>query len=197
MVGFIYAVAYTWILHHLLREMMSMEYAVLGFLNYAPLTGYDLKKAFDASVRHFWSADQSQIYRTLARLAERGWVEVEVIQQETRPPRKVYHITDAGREALRRWLREPIPLEETHLPWLVQLFFAGQLSDEEVIALLERRAALVRASLERLKELPKEGARYAEAVGSPREAFFWWLTLESASPSPKRPSAGSRPLSNA
>jgi len=157
---------------------MSLEYAILGFLNYTPLTGYDLKKAFDASVRHFWHADQSQIYRTLARLAERGWVEVEVIQQEARPPRKVYHITEAGREALRRWLREPLPLEETRLPWLVQLFFAGQLSDEEVVALLERRAALVRASLERLRELPKEGARYAEAVGSPREAFFWWLTLE-------------------
>ena len=56
---------------------MSLEHAMLGFLCYTPLTGYDLKKAFDVSVRHFWPADQSQIYRTLARMAERGWVEME------------------------------------------------------------------------------------------------------------------------
>ncbi len=34
---------------------MSLEYAILGFLNYHSFTGYDLKKAFDSSVRHrYW-----------------------------------------------------------------------------------------------------------------------------------------------
>ena len=45
---------------------MSLDHAILGFLNYKPLSGYDLKKVFDSSVRHFWYADQSQIYRTLS-----------------------------------------------------------------------------------------------------------------------------------
>ena len=75
---------------------MSLEHAILGFLHYAPSSGYDLKKAFDTSVRHFWPADQSQIYRTLARMTEREWVKVEVISQEDRPSRKVYHITEAA-----------------------------------------------------------------------------------------------------
>jgi PadR family transcriptional regulator AphA len=56
---------------------MSLEYSILGFLSYKPFSGYDLKKAFDNSVRHFWYADQSQIYRTLARLTEQGYVEME------------------------------------------------------------------------------------------------------------------------
>ena len=83
---------------------MSLEYAILGFLNYKPMTGYDLKKAFDDSVRHFWYADQSQIYRTLNRLNEKDWVSRDVIEQDTRPDRKEYSITDSGREALRQWL---------------------------------------------------------------------------------------------
>jgi len=56
---------------------MSLEYAILGFLNYHPYTGYDLKKIFDNSVQHFWVADQSQIYRTLIHLTEgdsRAWI---------------------------------------------------------------------------------------------------------------------------
>ena len=79
---------------------MSLEYAILGFLNYRPLSGYDLKKVFDNSVRHFWPADQSQIYRTLTKLAEQGYVEQEIVRGLDRPDRKEYRITPAGREAL-------------------------------------------------------------------------------------------------
>ena len=39
---------------------MSLEYAILGFLNYRPLSGYDLKKVFDNSVRHFWPIHSSK-----------------------------------------------------------------------------------------------------------------------------------------
>ena len=86
---------------------MSLDYAILGFLNYQPCSGYDLKKLFDTSVRHFWQADQSQIYRTLARLLEQGLAEQEIIEQDDRPDRKVYHITGPGRQALRNWLVGP------------------------------------------------------------------------------------------
>ena len=68
---------------------MSLRHAILGFLNYKPFSGYDLKKVFDTSVQHFWPADQSQIYRTLSRLADAGLVEVQVVEQQQRPDRKV------------------------------------------------------------------------------------------------------------
>jgi DNA-binding PadR family transcriptional regulator len=157
---------------------MTLEHAILGFLYYIPLTGYDLKKAFDASVQHFWPADQSQIYRTLARLTEQGWVEVQVVQQENRPPRHVYSLTQAGREELRRWLTTELPPEEVRVPWLVQLFFSGQLSDEEILATFERVAKQLRARLERARRIPEDSTAYIEAIGSPRESFFWMLTLD-------------------
>jgi len=157
---------------------MSLEHAILGFLHYNPLSGYDLKKAFDTSVRHFWPADQGQIYRTLARMTERCWVEVEVIPQESRPNRKVYHVTEAGEEELRHWLATPLPPDTYRVPWLVQVFFSGQLGDKEILALFERKAEQLRAELEHYDRIPQESAVYVEAVDSPREAFFWMLTLE-------------------
>jgi DNA-binding PadR family transcriptional regulator len=161
-----------------MEDRMSLEHAILGFLRYRPLSGYDLKKAFDVSVHHFWPADQGQIYRTLARMTERGWVEVEVIPQESRPNRKVYHVTEAGQEELRRWLIISLPLEQNRVPWLVQVFFFGQLDDEEILTLFERRAEQLRARVERYDQVPQKSAEYVKAVGSPREAFFWMLTLE-------------------
>ena len=157
---------------------MSLEYAILGFLNYQPFSGYDLKKLFDTSVRHFWPADQSQIYRTLARLTEQGFVELEVVEQTDRPDRKVYHITPPGRTALHQWLQGPAPVEEARSAPLIQVFFAGQLTDEEILAKFEGLTAMLRGMLARYNEVPARITEYTEMVNSPRETYFWMLTLD-------------------
>lgn len=156
---------------------MSLEHAVLGLLNYEPMTGYDLKKMIDLSINHFWPAVQSQIYKTLARMETDNWVSVETIPQEPRPPRKLYRLTPTGQAELMRWLSEPQPAAETRLAWLVQIFFAGQLSDEKVVALLEYQLALQRARVGRYASIPPEN-REAMSEDNPRDRFFWMLTVD-------------------
>ena len=158
---------------------MSLEHAILGFLTYQPLSGYDLKKFFDESVRHFWSATQSQIYRSLARMAETGWVEMERVEQDDRPDRKVYHITDAGRDELLQWLSTPLKLHTVRNLWLAQIFFAHPLSDEEIFTLFELHADKLRQKLEFFRNGVQEVVerRFAE-VGSKRSRLLWQYTLD-------------------
>jgi PadR family transcriptional regulator AphA len=158
---------------------LSLEHAILGFLTYQPFSGYALKKFFDESVRHFWSATQSQIYRTLARMAEDGWVRMETVEQQDRPDRKVYHITAKGRTELRRWLTTPIDLPRVRHEWLTQVFFAHQLSDEEIIASFEERAEKLRHKLELLRTQGQAVVerRFAE-MGSDRSRRLWQFTLD-------------------
>jgi len=158
---------------------MSLEYAILGFLNYHPYTGYDLKKTFDKSVRHFWPADQSQIYRTLSRLTDQGFVEMERSRQADRPDRKVYHITPAGRAALLAWLAGPPPLHEPRSAPLIQVFFMAQLADEEILQRFEGYAQVMRMFLDRYEQVPADVQEIYTDVQSERERFFWLLTLES------------------
>jgi PadR family transcriptional regulator, regulatory protein AphA len=163
---------------------MSLEHAILGFLNYGPFTGYSLKKVFDQSVHHFWAADQSQIYRTLNRLADNGWAAVETVEQSNRPDRKVYHITPDGQAELRRWLAGPFPEEDNRSAALVKVFFSGQMSDEEFLAQLKPIVAQVRAQIEAYQQVPQvlESQILREYGEQPwlsqREQFFWLLTLE-------------------
>ncbi len=157
---------------------MSLEHAILGFLNYHPYTGYDLKKIFDTSVQHFWSADQSQIYRTLNSLTKRGMVRMEKVRQEDRPDRKVYHLTDEGLKELQKWLAGPPPMSSPHSSSLVQIFFAAQLPDEVIVEKLEGFAASMRATLARYEQVPESIEPYRQEIDSPREHFFWMLTLE-------------------
>jgi len=157
---------------------MSLEHAILGFINYKPFSGYDLKKLFDRSVHHFWPADQSQIYRTLSRLSERGWALMEVVAQENRPSRKVFQITEEGKLELRRWLSVPLPPEECRSANLIQVFFAGQLEDEQILTIFQHQAELLRGLLSVYDQVPASVEQHKHQVDSPRESFFWMLTLE-------------------
>jgi DNA-binding PadR family transcriptional regulator len=158
---------------------MSLDHAILGFLHYGPSTGYDLKALFDLSVQHFWPADQSQIYRTLGRLTEHGYVEMERVEQEERPDRKVYRLTPAGADELHRWLAAPLPMKGGRNAQLVQVFFAAQLADEEILAIFRRQAEQIRAGLAQLRDIPDQANPYREALNSPRDYYCWMLTLES------------------
>lgn len=156
---------------------MSLEHAILGFLNYEPMTGYDIKKIVDTSVAHFWPAVQSQIYKTLGRMEADEWLTVETIPQEPRPPRKVYSITEKGKSELFRWLETPQPPAEVRLAWLIQVFFAGNLSDEKIIALLEHQLTMQRRRVQRFSQIPGEN-REQMSEDDPRDRFFWLLTVD-------------------
>jgi PadR family transcriptional regulator, regulatory protein AphA len=157
---------------------MSLKHAILGFLSFAPFSGYDLKKAFDRSVRHFWPANQSQIYRTLAELDEQGFVEKEVVAREERLDMKIYSITEKGRTELHKWLSTPLPEQEPREPFLIQIYFGSRISDDELLGLLrgelkvtEERLAVYEAVYQANKNTPGR-------VTDERAVFLSLLTLE-------------------
>lgn len=158
---------------------MSMEHAILGFLTYNSYSGYDLQKLFDDSVGHFWSATQSQIYRTLNRMEGDGWVRQELIEQDDRPDRKVYHITEEGQRELTTWLSDPVMAPPYRHPWLLQVFFAHNLSTAAIQMLLLKRADYLRQAVRQVQaEIPGNIQRRAEEIGSPRKGRLWELTME-------------------
>jgi PadR family transcriptional regulator AphA len=132
---------------------MSLRHTILGFLSIQPMTGYDLKRHFDASVRHFWSADQAAIYRTLGELERDELVDFERVAQATRPDRKVFSLTERGRAELDHWLATPAPTVPRREPLLVKLFFAGRLGHAALRGLLEAELAAVDAELAGFRQI--------------------------------------------
>ena len=157
---------------------MSLKHAILGFLSFVPLSGYDLKKAFDKSVSHFWPANQSQIYRTLAELEREGFVEKEVIPREERLDMKIYDITEAGRTELHRWLTTPLPPQDTREPLLIQVFFGVTVTDAELIHLLQHEVRGTRERLELYKTMYEWVQEQPGRVTEARPLFMSMLTLE-------------------
>ena len=158
---------------------MSLPHALLGLLNYRPATGYELKATFTKSIHFFWDATLPQIYRTLKQMEGSGWLNVTVEHQDGKPSRKVYHIMDAGREELRRWLNEPLEMPEPRNPMLIKTFFGNQMNLDQFITQLQKWREYHVRLLERYeKEIIPVIERYAEVTGAFRDARYWNLTLD-------------------
>ena len=100
------------------------SYLVLGLVTReGASTPYDLKRHVAAMIGHFWSFPHALLYKEPARLVELGLLTEERELDGRR--RRRFTITNAGRQALREWLRRPArqPTELRDLG-LLQLFFA-------------------------------------------------------------------------
>ncbi len=118
-------------------------YALLGFLNYCPMTGYELKQFMDDSTAFFWHARLSQIYTTLKKMEVQGLVESEVEPQEDRPDRRVYTITEGGQQMLREWLETPLTELQPHKEHLLlKFFFSAQIDKDTLLTQLRLKRKL-------------------------------------------------------
>ncbi len=83
---------------------MSVKYGLLGLLARQAQHGYELKRSFDQLTGGVWELNHGQIYQSLERLAADGLVRFTVERDDNAPDRKVYDVTERGREALDEWL---------------------------------------------------------------------------------------------
>lgn len=87
---------------------VALPHAILVSLCEQSGSGYELARRFDRSIGYFWSATHQQIYRTLRTMNSDGWVQVTPVVQHSRPDKKVYTVSEAGRAELARWIAEPL-----------------------------------------------------------------------------------------
>ena len=100
---------------------MALEHAILVSLAEKSASGYDLARRFDASIGHFWKASHQQIYKVLGRMEGDRWVASELVAQSGRPDKKVYVITDDGRDELATWTSKATPIEHLRSEFAVKL----------------------------------------------------------------------------
>jgi DNA-binding PadR family transcriptional regulator len=154
------------------RELTTTSYAILGLLTIAPeISGYDLSKIISRSIGFFWTPARSQVYAELRRLAAAGHATERRVEQTDRPDKRLFAITPAGVEALRRWLeRAPVELEPIRSTFLLKVFFGAQIGPEAV-------AAQVREYRRQMQELMEEFGRIEAEIPATHESSYPTLTL--------------------
>jgi DNA-binding PadR family transcriptional regulator len=107
-----------------ITRVVTTEAGVLGLLALeGERSGYDLAKQAARSVGHVWGPTKSHLYAVLRRLAADGLVRAREVEQEGRPDKQLYSLTDAGHATLDAWLDDPAPGDRGAL--VLRLFLGG------------------------------------------------------------------------
>ena len=159
-------------------RLTPLSYIVLGFVDWAgETTPYRLKQLVAASVGNFWTLQHAQLYTEPERLAKAGYL-TETRERGGRR-RKLYEITDKGREALAAWRAEPTDaIPELRSPALLKLFFGAdpaELAPPQIEAYRLKLAEYERIRDTMPADVP-EGPRIALEAGidNARQQIQWW-----------------------
>jgi DNA-binding PadR family transcriptional regulator len=132
---------------------MDIKTMLLGFLMRGSMTGYELKKRFSVSFAFFSGLSYGSIYPALRKMEQDGWVTLKVEIQDGSPNRKVYTITEQGRQVFLGNLRAPLAVERPKNAFLARLFFFAHLTPEEQVATATRYLETIREMQRNLKEV--------------------------------------------
>jgi len=132
---------------------LSPEYPLLGLLAQKPAHGYELHQRLSEEFGHIWHISLSQTYNILKRLEKQGAIAGEDEEQENRPARRFFCLTDAGRERFDAWLDSTVgcSTRAIRVGFLTRLAFAERLQPDLVAGLLERQINEVQEGIDRLQ----------------------------------------------
>jgi PadR family transcriptional regulator, regulatory protein AphA len=187
---------------------LSVEYCLLGLLGERPLHGYELYRELSrkTGLGLVWTVKQAQLYAILSKLEGEGLISAELVAQEGRPPRRVFHLTTRGRKAYSEWSASPASRKDFKLDFFAKLYFARRAgwSAAEALVVAQRGACSawideMRARSDSCEAGSLDDLVYRYRIGQ-LEATLSWLDecLEclGSQASPAAPSAPAPPRSD-
>jgi PadR family transcriptional regulator AphA len=152
---------------------MDVKTLCLGLLTVHEACGYDLKKTFESSFKHFFPAGYGSIYPALADLADTGLVNCREIPQIGKPDRKVYSITDAGEKAFIQALNRTDPQHKLRSEFLAMIYFSDRIDDKRLADLLDDRVERLRETVRHIESISQRddadssaGAHFVAGFGA-------------------------------
>ncbi|MCM1064480.1 MAG: PadR family transcriptional regulator [Eubacterium sp.] len=114
----------------------KIDCVILGLLSHEELTGYEIKKRMDTTLKYFWGASYGSIYPALNDLVNRG---LATKREDTNSKRNklIYTITESGHDYLKNWLSLPVEKDKLRYETLLKLFFGSEKGEEQALIHIE------------------------------------------------------------
>ncbi|WP_114391726.1 PadR family transcriptional regulator [Oleisolibacter albus] len=151
--------------------MIDVKTLCLGVLSRDDASGYEIRKEFeDGPLSHFSDAGFGSIYPALKKLLEDGHIIMLPQGGDSRPDKKVYRITPAGRHVLYQALTRQPAQDKLRSDLMFMLFFGHMLPPRHLDRILGDRIDHLQRAVETLE-------RSADRPGNAGEKFVDGLSL--------------------
>jgi DNA-binding PadR family transcriptional regulator len=125
---------------------MALDIFILSVLRAGPVHGYELKRRVQRPT--LATLSNNSLYPMLRRFESEGIVTSIVEEQDGKPARKIYAITEAGRQHLGALISTlPAELAANDEEFLVRFSFFNEISAEQRLAILGARSAVLDAAI--------------------------------------------------
>ena len=159
---------------------VSPENALLGILMTGPKHGYELHGYMSARMNEFWQLSMSQIYALLKRLEREGCIISRQEQQESRPAKKIFSLTQTGKKRFLSWVQSPVQhVRDFRIEFMAKLFFIRELrldlGDSLVdpqIEVLQKKLAGIQGSKEKITD-PFENLLFSFKTAQSSAVLNW------------------------
>ena len=133
---------------------MNVRTLCLAILSCGDATGYEIRKeSVEGKYSHFVDASFGSIYPALSRLEKEGLVVWREETQPGKPARKIYSITDAGRQEFAKALMEPPSPDMFRSEFLLIAMFADVVGREGIARAIDVRINQISDERDHLAQL--------------------------------------------
>jgi len=137
---------------------MDVRTVCLGVLTLGDVTGYEIRKMFEEGpFQYFTDAGFGSIYPALKKLHGEGFVTLDEQVQDSRPDKKVYSITPAGRAAFKVAIAQAPGTDKFRSDFLLAMFFEHFLSQNLIADAVDERIEWYREKLGHMQSCDRSG----------------------------------------
>jgi PadR family transcriptional regulator, regulatory protein AphA len=142
---------------------MNVRTLCLGVLSLGEASGYEIKKDVeDGLFSHFIDASYGSIYPALNQLSVEGLVTVREEEQTGKPDKKVYAITESGKNALAKAISVVPAKDKYKSEFLFQMLLQDYISPDIILVAIQKQLDDLNEDLGRIAECSQSGA---EGIG--------------------------------
>lgn len=137
--------------------MVNTDLIILGMISLIPSHGYQLKKNIKESFGNpYFKLNNNVLYPTLARFEQEGFIKGEMVTGK-KTNKKVYHITERGKEKLIEMVSEPVEPDIDEFNFSVHAVFFDLIPQEKRVEIIK---PIYESKLQMLKEALKKKEMY-------------------------------------
>lgn len=139
-----------------MTKINKTQYGILSLLSKKNMSGYDIKKVAQKVSPFHWSESNAQIYPILKKLEENQMVHSEIDLKSGERNRRIYSITQQGRDHLIHWLKEPVEPSSYREEIVLKLTAGENVETSIMIDHLEKLQTQIQEQQKNIIEIQKD-----------------------------------------
>lgn len=132
-----------------------MDNIILGLLLLSSRTIYQLRERIDKGLNMMYSSSMGSIQAAIKKLLNCEYIQYEEVVENGKY-KKIYSITDRGKQNFIEWLSTPMEIQSSKNPELAKLYFMGFSTKEKREAVLQEYVSKLKEQYDILNAICKE-----------------------------------------